>query len=154
MAQVSGRAGRKNKRGKVIIQTNSPDHPIIKQVVNNDFMGMYTEQIEERRKFAYPPFTRLIEITLSQKNQDDLDAVSPDLAIELKKRFGEERVLGPEFPIVSKVNNFYIKNILLKIEREKYSPKVKAMVMDAMAEFYHKGKEHARTRIKIDVDPQ
>ncbi len=154
MAQVSGRAGRKNKRGKVIIQTNSPEHPIIKQVVNNDFMGMYTEQIEERRKFAYPPFTRLIEITLSQKNQDDLDAVSPDLAIELKKRFGEERVLGPEFPIVSKVNNFYMKNILLKIEREKYSPKVKAMVMEAMAEFYHKGKEHARTRIKIDVDPQ
>ncbi len=154
MAQVSGRAGRKNKRGRVIIQTNNPEHTIIKQVVKNDYMGMYTTQIEERKKFHYPPFTRLIEITLSQKNQDDLDAVSPDLALELKKHFGEERVLGPEYPIVSKVNNFYLKTILLKVEKEKYSQKVKAMVMDALAEFYHKGKEYARTRIKIDVDPQ
>jgi len=154
MAQVSGRAGRKHKRGKVIIQTSSPDHPIIKQVVANDFIGMYNEQIEERRKFAYPPFTRLIEITLSQKSQEDLDAVSPDLAIELRRRFGDERVLGPEYPLVGKVNNYFMKTILLKIEREKYSAKVKTMVMEAMAEFYHKGKEHARTRIKIDVDPQ
>jgi len=154
MAQVSGRAGRKNKRGKVIIQTNDPDHPIIKQVVNNDYLGMYNEQIEERRKYSYPPFTRLIEITLSQKNQDDLDAVSPDLAVELKKRFGEERVLGPEYPVVSKVNNYFIKTILLKVEKEKYSQKVKALVTEALNEFYLKGKEYARTRIKIDVDPQ
>ncbi len=154
IAQVSGRAGRKNKRGKVIIQTSSPDHPIIHQVVKNDYLGMYKEQIEERKKFSYPPFTRLIEITLSQKNQEDLDAVSPDLAIELKKRFGEERVLGPEYPIVSKVNNYYLKTILLKVEKEKYSQKVKAMVTDAMNEFYHKGKEYKNTRIKIDVDPQ
>jgi len=96
----------------------------------------------------------LIEITLSQKNQEDLDAVSPDLAIELKKRFGKERVLGPEYPIVSKVNNYYLKTILLKVEKEKYSQKVKAMVTDAMNEFYHKGKEYKNTRIKIDVDPQ
>ena len=154
IAQVSGRAGRKNKRGKVIIQTSSPDHPIIHHVVKNDYVGMYKEQIEERKKFSYPPFTRLIEITLSQKNQEDLDAVSPDLAIELKKRFGKERVLGPEYPIVSKVNNYYLKTILLKVEKEKYSQKVKAMVTDAMNEFYHKGKEYKNTRIKIDVDPQ
>jgi primosomal protein N' (replication factor Y) len=154
MAQVSGRAGRKNKRGKVIIQTNNPEHPIIQQVVKNDYMGMYTEQIEERKKFHYPPFTRLIEITLSQKSQDDLDAVSPDLAVELKKRFGEERVLGPEYPIVAKVNNYFIKTILLKVEKEKYSQKVKGLVMDSLNEFYALGKEHARTRIKIDVDPQ
>jgi len=154
MAQVSGRAGRKNKRGKVIIQTNNPEHPIIQQVVKNDYMAMYKEQMEERKDFHYPPFTRLIEITLSQKNNDDLDAVSPDLAIELKKRFGDERVLGPEYPIVSKVNNYFLKTILLKVEKEKYSQKVKALVMEALNEFYHKSKEHARTRIKIDVDPQ
>jgi primosomal protein N' (replication factor Y) len=154
MAQVSGRAGRKNKRGKVIIQTNNPDHPIIQQVVKNDYMGMYLEQIEERNKFSYPPFTRLIEITLSQKNQDDLEVVSPALAIELKKRFGEERVLGPEYPVISRVQNYYMKKILLKIERDKYSSKVKAMMMEALNDFYHMGKEYARTRIKIDVDPQ
>ncbi|MGP8216149.1 MAG: primosomal protein N' [Bacteroidia bacterium] len=154
MAQVSGRAGRKNKRGKVIIQTNDPEHPIIQQVVKNDYIGMYKEQIEERKKFHYPPFTRLIEITLSQKRQDDLDAVSPDLAIELKKRFGAERVLGPEYPVVAKVNNYFLKTILLKVEKEKYSQKVKALIMESLNEFFHKGKEYARTRVKIDVDPQ
>ena len=154
MAQVSGRAGRKNKRGRVIIQTNNPEHHIIQQVVKNDYMGMYKDQIEERKKFHYPPFTRLIEITLSQKSQDDLDAVSPDLAIELKKRFGDERVLGPEYPVVSKVNNYFLKTILLKVEKEKYSSKVKTLVIDSLNEFFSKGKEYARTRIKIDVDPQ
>jgi len=154
MAQVSGRAGRKNKRGKVIIQTQNPEHPIIKQVVENNYMAMYTEQIEERKKFAYPPFTRLVELTLSSKNQDDLDALTPELALELKKKFGNERVLGPEYPVISRVNNYYLKNILIKIEKEKYSGKVKEMLTEVLHAFYKKGKEYARMRVRIDVDPQ
>lgn len=154
IAQVSGRAGRKNKRGRVIIQTNNPEHHIIQQVVKNDYQAMYKDQLAERKDFHYPPFTRLIELTLSQKSEDDLNAVAPDLAVELKKRFGEERVLGPENPIIAKVNNYFMKTILLKVEKEKYSQKVKALVTDALNEFYHKSKEHTRTRIKIDVDPQ
>ncbi len=154
MAQVSGRAGRKNKRGRVIIQTHSPKHPVILQVVANDYKGLYEEQIEERKKFAYPPFTRLIDITLSNKSQDDLDALTPELAIELKKKFGAERVLGPEYPVISRVNNYYLKKILIKIEKEKYSPKVKEMLTEVLNAFYKKGKEYARIRVKIDVDPQ
>jgi len=154
MAQVSGRAGRKNKRGKVIIQTFSTTHPIIAKVVANDYVGMYTEQLEERKNFSYPPFTRLIEITLSHRNQDDLDAMSPDLADELAKRLGKDRVLGPEYPIVTKVQNFYQKKILLKIERDKYSLKLKDMVTDSVNSFLKRGKEYTKVRIKVDVDPQ
>lgn len=154
MAQVSGRAGRKNKRGKVIIQTFSTDHPVIAKVVVNDYKGMYAEQLEERKNFSYPPFTRLIEITLSHRNPDDLDAMAPDLADELAKRLGKDRVLGPEYPIVTKIHNFYQKNILLKIERDKYSLKLKDMVNDSVNSFLKRGKEYTKMRIKIDVDPQ
>jgi len=154
MAQVSGRAGRKKKRGKVIVQAFNTHHPIIERVVTNDYIGMYNDQIEERKNFLYPPFTRLIEITLSHRNQDDLDALSPTLADELKKRFGADRVLGPEYPVINRVQNFYQKKILLKIERDKYSLKMKEMVFDSVNIFLKKGKEYAKTRIKIDVDPQ
>ncbi len=154
LAQVSGRAGRKNKRGKVVVQAYNVHHPVIARVMNNDYIGMYYDQIEERKNFAYPPFTRLIEITLSHKSQMDLDAMSPILAEALKKRFGIDRVLGPEYPLVTKVQNFYQKKILLKIEREKYSLQMKNMVVDSINVFLKKGKDYAKVRIKIDVDPQ
>jgi len=154
MAQVSGRAGRKNKRGKVVVQAFNTGHPVIARVMANDYNGMYNDQMEERKNFNYPPFTRLIEITLSHRNQEDLDAMSPDLADELKKRFGSDRVLGPEYPIVTKVQNFYQKKILLKIERDKYSLKMKDMVTDSINVFLKKGKDYSKMRIKIDVDPQ
>ena len=154
LAQVSGRAGRKNKRGKVVVQAYNSHHPVIARVMVNDYIGMYNDQMEERKNFSYPPFTRLIEITLSHRNQEDLDAMSPDLADALKKRFGSDRVLGPEYPLVTKVQNFYQKKILLKIERDKYSLKMKDMVTDSINIFLKKGKDYSKVRIKIDVDPQ
>jgi len=154
IAQVSGRAGRKSKRGKVVVQAYNSHHPVITRVMGNDFIGMYNDQMEERKNFAYPPFTRLIEITLSHRHQEDLDAMAPALADALKNRFGNDRVLGPEYPIVSKVQNFYQKKILLKIERDKYSLKMKDMVVDSINVFLKKGKDYTKTRIKIDVDPQ
>jgi primosomal protein N' (replication factor Y) len=154
LAQVSGRAGRKIKRGKVIVQAYNADHPVIARVMANDYTGMYHDQMEERKNFSYPPFTRLIEITLSHKNQEDLDAMSPVLADALKKKFGADRVLGPEYPVVNRIQNFYQKKILLKIERDKYSLKMKDMVNDSINVFLKKGKDYVKTRIKIDVDPQ
>jgi primosomal protein N' (replication factor Y) len=154
MAQVSGRAGRKNKRGRVIIQTNDPAHPVIRQVVNNDYAGMYAEQIEERRKFLYPPFSRLIDLTLSLKSHEELDALAPELAAALKKKFGADRVLGPEYPPVQRVNNLYLMKILIKIEKEKNIARVKEMLTSTLNDFYRKGNEYARIRVKIDVDPQ
>lgn len=137
-----------------MVQAFNTHHPVIARVMANDYIGMYHDQIEERKNFNYPPFTRLIEITLSHRNQEDLDAMSPDLADALKKRFGSERVLGPEYPIVTKVQNFYQKKILLKIERDKYSLKAKDMVTDSINVFLKKGKDYSKVRIKIDVDPQ
>lgn len=150
MAQVSGRAGRKNKRGKVIIQTYNPDHSIIQNVVNNEYLSMYTSQLLDRKNFNYPPFYRLIEITLIHKDVDMVNASSKYLANELKRHF-KQRVLGPEFPLVSRVRNLYQKNILLKIEREASVVQVKKIVNELLVHF--KTGEFKTVRIRMDVDP-
>ena len=89
LAQVSGRAGRRNKRGKVIIQTSDPDNAIIQKVISNDYDGMFREQLAERKQFKYPPFYRLISIILKHRDKQDLDTISEELAGELRTRFGE-----------------------------------------------------------------
>jgi primosomal protein N' (replication factor Y) len=153
MAQVSGRAGRKNKRGMVIIQALNPNHPIIKQVMENDYKGMYNDQVKERKNFSYPPFVRLIEFTIRNKNMEDMSVAASNLAVELVKKFEKKRVLGPEYPLIARVQNYFQKTILLKIEKEKYSPAVKHIISEIIHSFYAKGKESYRTRIKVDVDP-
>jgi len=151
MAQVSGRAGRKNKRGKVIIQTQNPDHSIIQEVVHNNFLAMYTEQLLDRKNFNYPPFFRLIEITIIHRDVDMVNASSKYLADELKKHF-KKRVLGPEFPIVSRIRNLYHKNILLKIEREASVAQVKKILSGLLIRF-KTNSDYKSIRVQIDVDP-
>jgi primosomal protein N' (replication factor Y) len=151
MAQVSGRAGRKNKRGKVIIQTQNPDHSIIQEVIHNNFLAMYTEQLLDRKNFNYPPFFRLIEITIIHRDVDMVNASSKYLADELKKHF-KKRVLGPEFPIVSRIRNLYHKNILLKIEREASVVQVKKILSDLLIRF-KTNSDYKSIRVQIDVDP-
>lgn len=150
MAQVSGRAGRKSKRGKVIIQSYNPDHSIIQNVVQNDYLSMYTTQLLDRKNFNYPPFYRLIEITVIHKDVDMVNASAKYLADELKHHF-KQRVLGPEFPLVSRVRNLYQKNILLKIEREASVIQVKKIVSEILVHF--KAGEYKPVRVQIDVDP-
>lgn len=150
MAQVSGRAGRKSKRGKVIIQTYNPDHSIIRNVVQNDYLSMYTNELLDRKNFNYPPFFRLIEITVIHKDVDMVNASAKSLAGELKRHF-KQRVLGPEFPLVSRVRNLYQKNILLKIEREASVVQVKKIVGELITNF--KISEYKAVRLQIDVDP-
>ena len=128
MAQVSGRAGRKNKQGKVIIQTTNPQNTIICDVIKNDYKNMYIDQIAERYQFKYPPFYRLILITLKHKKSDVLDSASKLLAEKLKKIFGN-RMLGPEYPLVGRIQNWFLKNILLKIEKEKSAEKAKRILL-------------------------
>ena len=151
MAQVSGRAGRKNKRGKVIIQTQNPDHSIIQDVIQNNFLAMYTQQLSDRKEFNYPPFFRLIEITVIHKDADMVNDAAKFLADELKHHF-KKRVLGPEFPIVSRIRNLYHKNILLKIERDASVVKIKKIVGEILIQF-KSGKDHKSVRVNIDVDP-
>jgi len=150
MAQVSGRAGRKNKRGKVIIQSYNPEHSIIQNVVRNDYLSMYTNELLDRKNFNYPPFYRLIEITVIHKDIDMVNASAKFLADELKRQF-KQRVLGPEFPLVSRIRNLYQKNILLKIEREASVVQAKKIVMELVSKF--KTSEYKAVRVQIDVDP-
>ena len=151
MAQVSGRAGRKNKRGTVIIQTQNPDHSIIQEVIANDYLSMYTNQLLDRKNFNYPPFFRLIEITVIHRDVNMVNASAKYLADELKRHF-KKRVLGPEFPLVSRIRNLYHKNILLKIERDASVVQVKKIVTDLLINF-KTSSDHKAVRVQLDVDP-
>ena len=117
MAQVAGRAGRKNRQGKVIIQTSTVNHPVIQFVMANDYISFYNYVLHERHKFRYPPYYRLIEITLKHKDSSLLNEAASELAKVLRNKFGR-RILGPEYPSVSRIKNEYLKKILFKLEKD------------------------------------
>lgn len=152
MAQVSGRAGRKNQQGQVIIQAWKPKHPVLQLVVNNDYVGMYQVQIYERQKFNYPPFYRLIIVRLKHKDANLLNAGASSLAVEYRKKFGK-LVLGPEYPLVSKVRNYFIKHILIKFPRQADSYHIKKQMLDS-ADHFKTNSQFRPIVIQYDVDPQ
>jgi primosomal protein N' (replication factor Y) len=151
MEQVSGRAGRRQKQGTVVIQTADPGHNVIRHVIRHDYEGMFRIQAEERKAFNYPPFTRLVRISIRHKDRNLLNHFSDILAADLKKLFGK-RVLGPEFPLISQVQLFFIKNIMIKIEKEKPPAKAKQMILDSLKDI---GALEGASglRIAVDVDP-
>jgi len=151
MVQVAGRAGRLNKRGMVVIQTSYPDHHIIKDVIKHDYDSFYKSEIEERRKFNYPPFYRLIQITLIDKNKSRVKEAAGLLAKDLKTKL-EQRVLGPEFPYISRIRNKHHIHILLKLERSMSVKKVRVFIRDKIIDI-HAIKEYKYVRIFADVDP-
>ncbi len=151
MAQVSGRAGRKNKRGRVIIQTSDKNHPIIHNVIENDYNELFQTQIEERQLFKYPPYYRLIKMVLKHKKQYILDKAADKTADNLKNIFGN-RVLGPEYPVISRVKNWYIKNILIKIERQKSVDKAKELIKNAV-NTVKSDEKYKYVQFIYDVDP-
>ncbi len=151
MAQVSGRAGRKNDRGIVIIQTSDPENIIIQNVKNNDYHSMFNNQLKDRKKFKYPPFYRLIEITLKHKNKEILNDASYSLANNLRKKFSEG-ILGPESPIISRKHDLYLKRILFKLEKEKSIIKSKKIIKDLIDKLLYRH-EFKSLQMIIDVDP-
>ncbi len=151
LAQVSGRAGRKGKQGKVIIQTSEPQHPVLQWVLRGDYQGLFYSQIEERKNFHYPPFYKLIKITFKHKNQSELNRASNYLGNTLKKIFGN-RILGPEPPLISKIHQYYLKTILMKIERGQRLNEAKNRLQMVFDQF-KKDKISPSLRIVIDVDP-
>jgi primosomal protein N' (replication factor Y) (superfamily II helicase) len=151
MIQVSGRSGRKNKQGQVIIQTADPGHPIIKDIMRNDYQHLYNTQIEERHNFLYPPFCRLVAVTLKHRNRETLDYASLELSLELLKHF-PQRVIGPEYPLIDKVQNLYLKNILIKAGKDKTSAKSKVIIANLINDL--QSKEHYKAlQVSIDADP-
>ncbi|WP_419211789.1 replication restart helicase PriA [Maribacter sp. X9] len=114
LTQVSGRAGRTKKRGKVIIQTYNPYHQILKQVTTGDYEGMYAEQLYEREQYKYPPVNRIIKVTFKHKNYTILNEAADWFSGALRTNFGGT-VLGPEYPPVARIRNQYLKHILIKV---------------------------------------
>jgi primosomal protein N' (replication factor Y) (superfamily II helicase) len=151
MAQVSGRAGRKTKRGKVIIQTYNPHHSVIRDVVNNDYLAMYRSQLLERRNFNYPPFYRVIILILKHKDPRVLNDGARELAAILRDEF-KNQVLGPEYPIVSRIKNLYIKHIMIKLERGISIENKKKLIIELLDRFRGVA-AHKAIKIYPDVDP-
>jgi primosomal protein N' (replication factor Y) len=151
MAQVGGRSGRKNKRGKVIIQTSEPTHPIILNVIDNDYQTMYRGQIAERKHFKYPPFYRMIGITLRHRERNELDRIAQELSANLHERFGA-RILGPEYPVISRIKMLYIKQLWIKIEREISVVSAKRQMQEIIDQVKFKTGNKS-IQIAIDVDP-
>lgn len=151
MAQVGGRAGRKNKQGTVIIQTSQPDHPFFELVKENDFKKFYYIEVAEREKFGYPPFTRLIRISIKHTDYRKTDHFAKQMAEKLHSRLGK-MVLGPESPPVSRINNKYIKNILLKIDKNLAIDKIRSLLIQDTHELMQ-DKYFQSVQVVFDVDP-
>ena len=151
MAQVSGRAGRKGDRGLVIIQTSDPGNIIIQNVEKNDYQSMFNNQLKERKRFKYPPFYRLIEITLKHKRKQILNDASNYLANNLRKTFSEG-ILGPEPPIINKIQDWHLKKILFKRDKEKSITRSKKIIRDLIDKLLAMD-EFKSLQIITDVDP-
>ncbi|RZK40122.1 MAG: primosomal protein N' [Pedobacter sp.] len=151
LAQVAGRAGRRDKQGLVIIQAYNESHRIIDQVLENNFQEMYDDELEEREKYHYPPFTRLIFINIKHKDANVLNVAAQHLASGLRLQLGN-RVLGPEQPLVARVRNYYLKQISIKVEKTVAIQKVKEILKETIKEF-NSQKDFKSVLVQIDVDP-
>ncbi len=153
LLQVSGRAGRKDKKGRVIIQTNKPEQTVLNQVIAHDYESMYLTEIEDRAYYFYPPFTRVIRIITKHLEKDISEKAALNLAENLQVKLGKARVLGPQPNMVNRVRNLYLFNLLIKIERENVDLKaVKQFIREKVDEILTE-KEFKKVQVVIDVDP-
>ncbi|MBR4505733.1 MAG: primosomal protein N' [Bacteroidales bacterium] len=151
LTQVSGRAGRHGDAGKVIVQTYNPGHQILQKVEDNDYKGLYCDQDNERRVFRYPPYYRLVEVTLKHRESDVLNRAADWLAAQMRGLFGN-RVMGPEYPLVSRVRALYLKTITVRFERTENIADAKSLMMQ-LADNLVKQDGWGRVSVHFDVDP-
>lgn len=152
ITQVAGRAGRKNKQGKVLVQAMNTAHPVLKEILDNDFPGFFEREIMERRSFLYPPFARLIKVTLKHKKPDVVNRGGQAFVKVLREKLGK-RVLGPSVPPVGRVRGQYLLDILIKMER---NPQLWKLAKDTITDAtYYMQKEagFSTVRVNTDVDP-
>jgi primosomal protein N' (replication factor Y) len=151
LSQVAGRAGRSKKQGLVIIQTYQPDHPILQQVIAGDYNGMYERETSLREEYHYPPYFKLIRITLKNVSKEKLEDAAHFFASQLRILFGS-RVLGPEFPPIPRIRNKYLNQLFVKVENESSIQQVKKMLSDTIDSFRIE-KSHSSTQVIVDIDP-
>lgn len=150
MTQVSGRSGRSEKRGKVIIQTYNPSHNTIQQVVHNDYTGMYKEQLYERQIYKYPPYFKLIKLTLKHRDFDKLKEGSLWLYAVLQQNFSIP-ILGPEEPPVSRIRNEYIRTIMIKIPQNQSLQGTKKTIQKILNSF-EAVTQYRSIKVSVNVD--
>lgn len=151
LEQVSGRAGRRDEKGKVIIQTTQTGSPVLKYVKSHNYNAFYEEEIEERKRFAYPPFTKVINIYIKNKDAAAADRAAVIMAMRLKEVFGD-RVLGPEKPFVGRIALWYLQSIMLKVEASASMKKVKDLLRGVYASIAQ-DKNVKSSIVYYDVDP-
>lgn len=151
MAQVSGRAGRKGARGKVLLQTKNKDLPVIRQVVENDYEGFFKALLDERKMFSYPPFYRLVYVFLRHRYEQVVETAAVELGSRLRQGLGE-RVLGPDKPSIARVKNLYIRKIVIKLENGIDYQAVRQYLRSVQQQLLQ-DKRYAALQMYYDVDP-
>lgn len=153
ITQVSGRAGRRDKRGKVVLQTSNPTHPLFRYVIENDVKGFLAEQLLDRQMHHYPPYTRLVEITMKHTDKKTVDQFADAYAIDIRNNLKGVRIIGPGEPMISKIRNEYLMSMIIKISREQGKlHKIKHQLY-IHAQAFLQMKEYRNAKVVFDVDP-
>lgn len=151
ISQVSGRAGRHGKRGQVILQTRQADHEVIRNIVGNDYEKNAAEQLSEREMYHYPPFDRMVNITIKHKDRETVYYAAREAGERLKGIFGQ-RVLGPQEPEINRIATYYLQRIIIKIDKMSSPKKVKQIMVDCMNQLLSQV-QYKSVVWSVDVDP-
>lgn len=152
LTQVSGRAGRKKKRGQVLIQAYDPQHPVIKEVLNHDFNSFVQRELAERQEFHYPPYYRLIQLELRHKDPQTVNAAAAYFAAALRDKLGD-RVLGPVIPNIARVRGFFGQDIMLKLEKSAGILNQSKQLIRHVTEILNGKQGFSQVTVSVDVDP-
>lgn len=151
ITQVRGRAGRSSEKGNVFVQTSQPKHIVIENIIANKLEGFYSNILEERKQYNYPPFSRLLELSVVSRDLNEVNHLSHELLLLLKPHFGNN-ILGPEFPLVPKIKNQYYKCLLIKAAKQEAAMSVRSKIYSAITDLHNNYKKW-NFRVQIDVDP-
>lgn len=151
ISQVSGRAGRHGKRGNVYLQTRQADHPIIKHIIDNNYEAHAKEQLKEREMYHYPPFDRMINITIKHKEHETARYAAFEASQRLRSIFGN-RVLGPQEPEINRIATYFLQRIIIKVDKQSSPSKVKYIMMQCMNELIAQ-QQYRSVLFQVDVDP-
>lgn len=152
LTQVAGRAGRRAETGRVYLQTNQPNHYLIQAIRQSDYPRVYQMEIQERENFHYPPFTKLIKIILKNPEREAVHLAAFDLGRKLKIKYGTQRIVGPEAPMIEKIRNQYAREILIKLEKNVSPSKFKANLAEDFENWLSE-KVYRKIQVIVDVDP-
>jgi primosomal protein N' (replication factor Y) (superfamily II helicase) len=153
ITQVSGRAGRRATKGKVVLQTSDPNHALFRYVIENDVQGFLQDQLADRQEHFYPPYTRLVEITFKHTDKKIAVEMAYKFATELKQQLKGIRILGPGEPMISKIRNEYLMAIMVKINRDQGKLNEIKHTLSITATHLLEMKEYRSAKIVFDVDP-